>query len=45
VHGPGSEPWEVYAVKADADVLAKDPDSVCCAPAGDSGSNDAPACC
>jgi catechol 2,3-dioxygenase-like lactoylglutathione lyase family enzyme len=24
VHGPGSEPWEVYVVKADADNLTKD---------------------
>lgn len=24
VHGPGSEPWEVYVVKADADELASD---------------------
>ncbi|ETK34213.1 ArsI/CadI family heavy metal resistance metalloenzyme [Microbispora sp. ATCC PTA-5024] len=31
VHGPGREPWEVYVVKADADVLAKEADSVCCA--------------
>ncbi|WP_433177443.1 ArsI/CadI family heavy metal resistance metalloenzyme [Actinoallomurus sp. CA-150999] len=23
VHGPGQEPWEVYAVKADADTLGK----------------------
>ena len=45
VHGPGREPWEVYVVKADADVLAKEPDSVCCAPAGDSGSKHASACC
>jgi len=45
VHGPGSEPWEVYVVRADADVLAKEPDSVCCPPAGDSGSKDVPACC
>jgi catechol 2,3-dioxygenase-like lactoylglutathione lyase family enzyme len=45
VNGPGSEPWEVYVVKADADVLAKEPGSVCCPPAGDSGSKDVPACC
>jgi catechol 2,3-dioxygenase-like lactoylglutathione lyase family enzyme len=45
VHGPGSEPWEVYVVKADADVLAKEPGSVCCPPAGHSGSKDVPACC
>ncbi|MFF9809988.1 ArsI/CadI family heavy metal resistance metalloenzyme [Streptomyces coeruleorubidus] len=31
VHGPGQEPWEVYVVKADADSLAKQQDSICCA--------------
>jgi catechol 2,3-dioxygenase-like lactoylglutathione lyase family enzyme len=31
VHGPGSEPWEVYVVKADADTLTKETESVCCA--------------
>jgi catechol 2,3-dioxygenase-like lactoylglutathione lyase family enzyme len=31
VHGPGQEPWEVYVVKADADHLAKQPASTCCA--------------
>ncbi|MGW1463646.1 ArsI/CadI family heavy metal resistance metalloenzyme [Streptomyces sp. NPDC002308] len=25
VHGPGKEPWEVYTVKADAEVLGKSP--------------------
>ncbi|WP_030749129.1 ArsI/CadI family heavy metal resistance metalloenzyme [Streptomyces griseus] len=30
VHGPGREPWEVYVVKADADTLAKQPESTCC---------------
>jgi len=49
VHGPGSEPWEVYVVKADADVLAKDPASTCCAPAGQEtdadGKQPASACC
>ncbi|MGX1914268.1 ArsI/CadI family heavy metal resistance metalloenzyme [Streptomyces phaeochromogenes] len=30
VHGPGQESWEVYVVKADADSLAKQPDSACC---------------
>ena len=35
VHGPGEEPWEVYVVKADADTLAQQPDSSCCA-TGDS---------
>ena len=34
VTGPGQEPWEVYVVKGDADVLDKAADSVCCAPAG-----------
>jgi catechol 2,3-dioxygenase-like lactoylglutathione lyase family enzyme len=32
VTGPGAEPWEVYVVKADADVLDKAADSACCAP-------------
>src|SRR6202044_3199309 len=40
VTGPGSEPWEVYVVKGDADVLDKPAGSACCAPAAD-----APACC
>ncbi|MEU9848180.1 ArsI/CadI family heavy metal resistance metalloenzyme [Streptomyces sp. NPDC047985] len=31
VHGPGQEPWEVYVVKADADSLAKQKASTCCA--------------
>ncbi|WP_128378263.1 ArsI/CadI family heavy metal resistance metalloenzyme [Streptomyces cavernae] len=31
VHGPGQEPWEVYVVKADADTLAKQQGSTCCA--------------
>ncbi|MBA3574229.1 MAG: VOC family protein [Pseudonocardiales bacterium] len=35
VHGPGAEPWEVYAVKADADSLAKDADSECCTAGAD----------
>ncbi|WP_405910839.1 MULTISPECIES: ArsI/CadI family heavy metal resistance metalloenzyme [unclassified Streptomyces] len=33
VHGPGQERWEVYVVKADADTLAKQKDSTCCATA------------
>lgn len=33
VTAPGGEPWETYVVKADADVLDKADDSVCCAPA------------
>jgi catechol 2,3-dioxygenase-like lactoylglutathione lyase family enzyme len=32
VTGPGAEPWEVYVVKADADVLEKDTGSACCTP-------------
>ncbi|GAA1300185.1 glyoxalase [Planotetraspora silvatica] len=34
VTGPGSEPWEVYVVKADADSLTKETATVCCTPAG-----------
>jgi catechol 2,3-dioxygenase-like lactoylglutathione lyase family enzyme len=34
VTAPGGEPWEVYVVKSDADVLDKAANSVCCAPAG-----------
>jgi len=43
IHGPGNEPWEVYAVKADADTLGKSADSApdagcgttaCCVPQG-----------
>ncbi len=49
VRGPGSEPWEVYVVKADADVLAQEPDSTCCAPGGQSadadGAEPVSACC
>jgi catechol 2,3-dioxygenase-like lactoylglutathione lyase family enzyme len=33
VTAPGAEPWEVYVVKADSDVLDKQENSVCCAPA------------
>jgi catechol 2,3-dioxygenase-like lactoylglutathione lyase family enzyme len=50
VHGPGQEPWEVYVVKADADSLAKQRDSTCCAGAveADSAANEpsvAGGCC
>jgi catechol 2,3-dioxygenase-like lactoylglutathione lyase family enzyme len=46
VTGPGQEPWEVYVVKGDADVLDKATDSVCCAPAGDATvPSAASACC
>jgi catechol 2,3-dioxygenase-like lactoylglutathione lyase family enzyme len=34
VHGPGSEPWEVYVVKGDSDSLAKESGSACCAAPG-----------
>jgi catechol 2,3-dioxygenase-like lactoylglutathione lyase family enzyme len=40
VHGPGNEPWEVYVVKADADTLTKETDSICCT---DATTSDAPA--
>ena len=33
VTGPGQEPWEVYVVKGEADVLDKAASSACCAPA------------
>jgi catechol 2,3-dioxygenase-like lactoylglutathione lyase family enzyme len=33
VTAPGGEPWEVYVVKSDADVLDKAENSACCAPA------------
>jgi catechol 2,3-dioxygenase-like lactoylglutathione lyase family enzyme len=46
VTGPGDEPWEVYVVKGDADVLDKQEGSACCAPAGDAAAQpSAPACC
>jgi catechol 2,3-dioxygenase-like lactoylglutathione lyase family enzyme len=48
VTGPGSEPWEVYVVKGDADVLDKAADSVCCAPAAEADVTARPAaaaCC
>ena len=32
VQAPGTEPWEVYVVKADADTLTKAGDSACCIP-------------
>jgi catechol 2,3-dioxygenase-like lactoylglutathione lyase family enzyme len=32
VTGPGDEPWEVYVVKGDADVLDKAAGSPCCTP-------------
>lgn len=47
VTGPGSEPWEVYVVKGDADVLDKQEGSACCAPAGEAGTAQpaSAACC
>jgi catechol 2,3-dioxygenase-like lactoylglutathione lyase family enzyme len=47
VTGPGDEPWEVYVVKGDADVLDKATDSVCCAPGmeADGTAQPAAACC
>src|SRR5215472_10166993 len=33
VTGPGTEPWEVYVVKADSDIRDKDTSTVCCGPA------------
>ncbi len=46
VTGPGGEPWEVYVVKADSDILGKDAGSVCCAPAADAeGTQPAAAAC
>ena len=33
VSGACGEPWEVYVVKVDADILDKATDSVCCIPA------------
>ncbi|MET9730248.1 ArsI/CadI family heavy metal resistance metalloenzyme [Streptomyces sp. NPDC006458] len=52
VHGPGQEPWEVYVVKADAGLLARQRGSTCCAdpaaaPAGSGAEEPATAggCC
>jgi catechol 2,3-dioxygenase-like lactoylglutathione lyase family enzyme len=45
VTGPGGEPWEVYVVKGDADVLDKAADSVCCAPAAGMAGAAPSACC
>jgi catechol 2,3-dioxygenase-like lactoylglutathione lyase family enzyme len=47
VTGPGSEPWEVYVVKDDADTLDKPAGSACCAPAADTAdtAQAAAACC
>ncbi|GII57468.1 glyoxalase [Planotetraspora thailandica] len=37
VTGPGSEPWEVYVVKADSDNPTKETGSICCAPSDTTG--------
>jgi len=43
VTAPGGEPWEVYVVKADSDILDRAADSVCCGPAGEDSVCCAPA--
>ena len=47
VTAPGGEPWEVYVVKSDADVLDKTESSVCCAPAAGTATaaEERAACC
>jgi catechol 2,3-dioxygenase-like lactoylglutathione lyase family enzyme len=48
VTGPGQEPWEVYVVKADSDIMGDDAipvTSACCAPADGTGQPTAAACC
>ncbi|MER5907840.1 ArsI/CadI family heavy metal resistance metalloenzyme [Streptomyces mirabilis] len=47
VHGPGQEAWEVYVVKADADSLAKQEGSTCCASPAETDAKAVPAggCC
>jgi catechol 2,3-dioxygenase-like lactoylglutathione lyase family enzyme len=48
VTGPGSEPWEVYTVKGDADTLDKQAGSTCCAPGNDqalAGTTQQATCC
>jgi catechol 2,3-dioxygenase-like lactoylglutathione lyase family enzyme len=48
VTGPGSEPWEVYVVKGDAEVLDRAADSPCCDPGAAAAAGDGerlPACC
>ena len=43
VTGPGAEPWEVYVVKGDANVLDKAADSACCAPSAANAEETVPA--
>ena len=48
VTGPGNEPWEVYAVKADSDIPDRATDSACCPPAAQAPGTSQPAattCC
>ena len=49
VTGPGTEPWEVYVVKADSDTMGDDTiPAPCCAPVASQASVDTPqqaACC
>jgi catechol 2,3-dioxygenase-like lactoylglutathione lyase family enzyme len=48
VTAPGGEPWETYVVKADAGVLDRADNSVCCAPAAGTEATAGPAasaCC
>jgi catechol 2,3-dioxygenase-like lactoylglutathione lyase family enzyme len=47
VTAPGGEPWEVYVVKSDADVLDKAENSVCCALAVETATaaEDRASCC
>jgi catechol 2,3-dioxygenase-like lactoylglutathione lyase family enzyme len=48
VTGPGSEPWEVYVVKGDADTVDKATGSACCTPAAEADGTAQPAgaaCC
>ncbi len=48
VTGPGSEPWEVYVVKGDADTLDKTTSSACCTPSAAADGTTQPsatACC
>jgi hypothetical protein len=45
VRGPGSEPWEVYVVKADSDVLTKPVGSSCCVTESATGEKASTGCC
>jgi catechol 2,3-dioxygenase-like lactoylglutathione lyase family enzyme len=48
VTAPGAEPWEVYVVKGDSDILDKPANSACCAPVAETAVAPQPAaaaCC